>query len=75
MWRDILIAFWLAALFAWLALILALVIIRPKGSLLGEALRILRPDPAPETTDNRSHPPAGSSRTTRSLDGVSGHAR
>ena len=41
MWRDILIAVASAILVSWLALIVALVIIRPKGNLLRESLRIL----------------------------------
>ncbi len=41
MWRDILIALGSAVLLSWLALVLALLIIRPKGNLLRESLRIL----------------------------------
>ncbi len=41
MWRDLLIALAGAVILTWLALILALVIVRPKGNLLREALRIL----------------------------------
>ena len=41
MWRDILIALAGAILASWLALMVALVIIRPKGNLLRESLRIM----------------------------------
>ena len=41
MWRDILIAVASAILVSWLALIVALLVIRPKGNLLRESLRIL----------------------------------
>ena len=41
MWRDLLIAMAGAFILTWLALIVALVAIRPKGTLLREALRIL----------------------------------
>jgi uncharacterized membrane protein YkvA (DUF1232 family) len=41
MWRDILIGLAAAILLSWLALIVALVIVRPKGNLLRESLRIL----------------------------------
>lgn len=41
MWRDLLIALAGAAILTWLALIVALLMIRPKGNLLREALRIL----------------------------------
>jgi len=41
MWRDILIALAGAILVSWLALMVALVIIRPKGNLLRESLRIM----------------------------------
>jgi len=41
MWREILIALVAAILLSWLAMVVALVIIRPKGNLLGESLRIL----------------------------------
>jgi uncharacterized membrane protein YkvA (DUF1232 family) len=41
MWWDVLIATGGAVLAAWLALLIALVLIRPKGSLLAEAIRLL----------------------------------
>ena len=41
MWRDTLTALLAAILISWLAMVLALVIIRPKGNLLRESLRIL----------------------------------
>jgi uncharacterized membrane protein YkvA (DUF1232 family) len=41
MWWDILIAIGTAVLLAWAALIAALVIARPRGALLREALRLL----------------------------------
>lgn len=41
MWRDLLIAMAGAFILTWLALIVALVAIRPKSTLLREALRIL----------------------------------
>ncbi len=41
MWRDIVISLVGALLLSWLALIVALVIIRPKSNLLRESLRIL----------------------------------
>ena len=41
MWRDSLIAVASAILVSWLALIVALLVIRPKGNLLRESLRIL----------------------------------
>ncbi|MEP7192098.1 MAG: DUF1232 domain-containing protein [Actinomycetota bacterium] len=41
MWREILIAMGGAIAVGWLALIVSLVVIRPKGSLLRESLRIL----------------------------------
>ncbi|MGV8910731.1 MAG: YkvA family protein [Propionicimonas sp.] len=41
MWREVMIGLAGALLFSWLALIVALVIIRPKGNLLRESLRIL----------------------------------
>jgi len=41
MWRDLLIAMAGAFILTWLALIVAIVAIRPKGNLLREALRIL----------------------------------
>jgi uncharacterized membrane protein YkvA (DUF1232 family) len=41
MWRETLIAVVAAILLSWLAMVVALVIIRPKGNLLRESLRIL----------------------------------
>ena len=41
MWREILIALAGAILVSWLALMVALVIVRPKGNLLRESLRIM----------------------------------
>ena len=41
MWRGLLIALAGAVILTWLALIVALIMIRPKGNLLREALRIL----------------------------------
>jgi len=41
MWRETLIALVAAILLSWLAMVVALVIIRPKGNLLRESLRIL----------------------------------
>jgi uncharacterized membrane protein YkvA (DUF1232 family) len=41
MWRDILIAIGAGVLLAWVALIVALMIARPRGGLLREALRLL----------------------------------
>jgi uncharacterized membrane protein YkvA (DUF1232 family) len=41
MWRETLIAVIAAILLSWLAMVVALVIIRPKGNLLRESLRIL----------------------------------
>lgn len=41
MWRDALISLAGALVASWLALIVALVVIRPKGNLLHESLRIL----------------------------------
>jgi uncharacterized membrane protein YkvA (DUF1232 family) len=41
MWRDLLIALAGALILTWLALIVALIMIRPKGNLLRESLRIL----------------------------------
>jgi uncharacterized membrane protein YkvA (DUF1232 family) len=41
MWRDILIALGAGILAGWLALLIALVLIRPKGPLLPEAVRLL----------------------------------
>jgi uncharacterized membrane protein YkvA (DUF1232 family) len=41
MWWDILIAIGAGVLAAWLALLIALLLIRPKGALLAEAVRLL----------------------------------
>jgi uncharacterized membrane protein YkvA (DUF1232 family) len=41
MWRETLIALVAAILLSWLTMVVALVIIRPKGNLLRESLRIL----------------------------------
>lgn len=41
MWWDILIAIGAGVLAAWLALLIALLLIRPKGALLAEAIRLL----------------------------------
>jgi uncharacterized membrane protein YkvA (DUF1232 family) len=41
MWRDVLWALGGAIVLSWLALVVALVVIRPRGSLLRESLRIL----------------------------------
>jgi uncharacterized membrane protein YkvA (DUF1232 family) len=41
MWWDILIAIGAGVLLAWVALIVALVLVRPRGGLLREALRLL----------------------------------
>ncbi len=41
MWRDLIIGLAGALLLAWLALVLALVIMRPKGNVLKESLRLL----------------------------------
>ncbi|GAA3369903.1 DUF1232 domain-containing protein [Streptomyces sannanensis] len=41
MWWDILIGIGAGLLFAWLALLIALLLIRPKGALLSEAIRLL----------------------------------
>lgn len=41
MWRDLLIALAGAVILTWLAMILALVVVRPKGNLLRESLRIM----------------------------------
>jgi uncharacterized membrane protein YkvA (DUF1232 family) len=40
-WADTLVALAIALLTAWLVLVAGLLIVRPKGSLLGEALRLL----------------------------------
>lgn len=41
MWLDVLIVVASALLLSWLALVVALVVVRPKGNLLREALRVL----------------------------------
>jgi uncharacterized membrane protein YkvA (DUF1232 family) len=41
MWKDILIGVSVAILVSWLALLVALLLVRPKGNILQEALRIL----------------------------------
>ncbi|MFE2179194.1 YkvA family protein [Streptomyces sp. NPDC059455] len=41
MWWDILLAIAAGLLATWLALLIALLVIRPKGALLGEAVRLL----------------------------------
>ncbi|RNM12070.1 YkvA family protein [Nocardioides pocheonensis] len=41
MWRDLAIGFAATVIVAWLVLIVALLVVRPKGGLLREALRIL----------------------------------
>lgn len=41
MWHQILIALVAAILLSWLAMVIALVVLRPKGNLLRESLRIL----------------------------------
>ena len=41
MWWDILIGAGVALLACWLALVVALLVVRPKGAMLGEAVRIL----------------------------------
>jgi uncharacterized membrane protein YkvA (DUF1232 family) len=41
MWRDLVIGLATAVIVAWLVLILALLTVRPRGSLLSEGLRIL----------------------------------
>jgi uncharacterized membrane protein YkvA (DUF1232 family) len=40
-WLDLLLGIAIALVVAWIALVLALVIMRPRGGLLGEALRLL----------------------------------
>jgi uncharacterized membrane protein YkvA (DUF1232 family) len=60
MWKDALISLAGALLVGWLALVVALLLIRPKGNLLREALRIL-PDLIKLLKDlatNRTHPKA-----------------
>jgi hypothetical protein len=44
MWWDILIAIGAGVLLAWVTLLIALLLIRPKGALLAEAIRARRPD-------------------------------
>lgn len=41
MWRDLVIGFASAVVVGWLALVVALLLVRPKGALLAESLRIL----------------------------------
>ena len=41
MWRDLLIGLGAALVITWLALVVALLLIRPKGNVLRESLRIL----------------------------------
>lgn len=41
MWMDLLIGLGVAAAASWLALVIALLLVRPKGNILREALRIL----------------------------------
>ena len=41
MWTDLLIGLGVAAAASWLALVIALLLVRPKGNILREALRIL----------------------------------
>jgi uncharacterized membrane protein YkvA (DUF1232 family) len=41
MWKDVLIGLAAALLVSWLALVVALMLVRPKGNVLREALRIL----------------------------------
>jgi uncharacterized membrane protein YkvA (DUF1232 family) len=41
MWREILIALGAAIVVTWLALVLTLIVVRPKGNLLRESVRIL----------------------------------
>jgi uncharacterized membrane protein YkvA (DUF1232 family) len=60
MWKDVLISLAGALLVGWLALVVALLLIRPKGNILREALRIL-PDLIRLLKDlatNRTHPKA-----------------
>jgi hypothetical protein len=40
-WRDLIVSFAAALLLSWLALVIALVIRRPKGDLLKESVRLL----------------------------------
>jgi uncharacterized membrane protein YkvA (DUF1232 family) len=41
MWKDILVGLGIAIVASWLALVIALLLVRPKGNILREALRIL----------------------------------
>jgi len=41
MWKDLLIGLGVAIVASWLALVIALLLVRPKGNILREALRIL----------------------------------
>lgn len=41
MWKDLLIGLGVAMVVAWLALVVALLLVRPKGNVLRESLRIL----------------------------------
>ena len=41
MWKDVLIGIGAAVVVSWLALVVALLLVRPKGNVLREALRIL----------------------------------
>jgi uncharacterized membrane protein YkvA (DUF1232 family) len=41
MWKDVLIGLGAAVVVSWLALVVALLLVRPKGNVLREALRIL----------------------------------
>ncbi|MET7280323.1 YkvA family protein [Kribbella sp. NPDC005582] len=41
MWKDLLVGLGAAIVVAWLALVIALLLVRPKGNVLREALRIL----------------------------------
>lgn len=42
MWKDVGIGIGAAVVVSWLALVVALLLVRPKGNVLREALRILR---------------------------------
>jgi hypothetical protein len=62
MWKDVLIGLVGALLVSWLALVVALVLMRPKGNILRETLRIL-PDLRllkNLATDRTSRRPCGS---------------
>ncbi|WP_406832641.1 YkvA family protein [Pedococcus sp. KACC 23699] len=41
MWRELVVGVVAALVVTWLALLVALLVVRPKGSLLGESLRLL----------------------------------